>query len=48
MRKGRAILASAVIALSAAGSIAVVTVPAASASGVSAAATTSNGVVYNA
>lgn len=47
MRKGRAIIASAIIALSAAGSIAIATVPAASASGISAAAT-SNGIGYSA
>jgi hypothetical protein len=48
MRKGRVIIASTIIALSAAGSIAAVTVPAASAAGVSAVATTSSGIVYNA
>jgi hypothetical protein len=47
MRKGRAIIASTIIALSAAGSIAAVTVPAATAAGVSAVAT-SNGIGYNA
>jgi hypothetical protein len=46
MRKGRVIIASTIIALSAAGSIAAVTVPAASAAGVSAVATTSSGIVY--
>jgi hypothetical protein len=45
MRKGRAIISSAIIVLSAAGSIAIATVPAATASG--AVAATSNGVVYH-
>jgi hypothetical protein len=48
MRKGRAIISSAIIALSVAGSIAIATLPAASVSGVSATATTSNGIGYNA
>ena len=42
MRKGRAIISSVIIALSVAGSAAIATVPAASASGVVAA--TSNGI----
>ena len=48
MRKGRAIIASTIIALSAVGSIAAVTVPAATASGVAAVATTSSGIGYQA
>jgi hypothetical protein len=45
MRKGRAIISSAIIALTAAGSIAIVTVPAASATSVAAAS--SNGISYH-